>query len=363
MKSRAKIDKLAHKYALDISKFHKKAETKIDFSNLNKDFYGDIQTNDLTLKTDKKLLNKIKDKTIKEFIYSNKIIPHYWKTNLNYQAEMTNLISKDKKLLSYIGSFPINNKNIDTLPKIRTDYDINKTNNESYESNYEKSKKIFGFKQGRLNLDEVKIILDDYKSTYPIKERLQNLMNAYNINNEEFSKKENNEEEIAQKTSSSKDSNCFSLLKKINPLNKKERIKIQKAFRQNIFTLDSLKQTSNSNNKNMKIKIKKKYEIKNKTIDNSVKSINYYGPRFSFCPSCKSRNLAFYKYMEPNQCLGLINHIKNYRRINDIYANKSTTYNTEIKNQRSTSVPKLSLFIEKDSEMSELEENANKVFF
>jgi hypothetical protein len=385
-KPRAKIDRLAHKYALDISKFHEKSETKIDFNNLNKDFYGDIETNDIMIKSDKKKLNKIKNITLKEFIYSNKIIPDEWKNKFNYQRKMTNIISRDKQLLSYIGSFPNNNYNYDylpQLPKINTNYENNDM--KTSESKTEKSKKTFKFrKRNEFNTDDVKLVLDDYKAVYPIKEKLQNLMDEYTNNtamhNMEMSKENNldiNENEInsTQKTNTnnSRISNYFSYIKKINPLNKKERTKIQRSFRQNIFTLDSLKHNTNNTNlinhksiKN-KFKIKRPIEIKNKTIEKSVKSINYYGPHFSFCPSCKNKNLQFYNYMEPNQCLELINHIKNYRKSNNIniYLNKNYTNNPSntLKNQRSTSAPKLTLFDEKESEEQESDENTYKVDF
>ena len=386
MKPRAKIDRLAHKYALDISKFHEKSETKIDFNNLNKDFYGDIETNDIMIKSDKKKLNNIKNITLKEFIYSNKIIPDEWKNKFNYQKKMTNLLSRDKQLVSYIGSFPNNNNHYNLfqkLPKINTNYDNNDVNND--ESKTEKSKITFKFRKiKKFDSDDVKLILDDYKVAYPIKEKLQNLMDEYtnniNLNHIEMSKENNNdmnENEInsTQKTNTnnSKNSNYFSSMKKINPLNKKERIKIQRSFRQNIFTLDSLKHNTKNtnliNHKNIKnkFKIRKPFEIKNKTVEKNVKSINYYGPHFSFCPSCKNKNLQFYNCMEPNQCIELINHIKNYRKSNNIniYLNRNYTNNpsTSLKNQRSTSAPKLTLFDEKESEEQESDENTYKVDF
>ena len=396
MRPRAKIDRLAHKYALDISKFHEKGETKIDFNNLNKDFYGDIEANDLMIKSDTKLLNKIKDLTLKEFIYSNKKIADEWKNKLNFQKKMTNLISKDKKLLSYIGSSPNNYdyNSIPKLPKINTNYDNDNDDVTNSELKTEKSKKIFKYKKkNELKPDELKLILEDYKVVYPIKEKLQNLMDEYTINNRnnnnlnhiEISKEkdnnnyinENNENNSLQKvsTNNSKVSNSFSYMKKINPLNKKERMKIQRSFRENIFSLDSLKHNTKNtniingrNNKN-KFLAKKKFEIKNKTIEEIVKSINYYGPHFSFCPSCKNKNLQFYNYMEPNQCLELINHIRNYRKsnnLNNIYLNKSNFTNnasSSLKNQRSTSVPRLTLFNQKESEVSESDEFTLKVDF
>ena len=73
--------------------------------------------------------------------------------------------------------------------------------------------------------------------------------------------------------------------------------------------------------------------------------------------------------MEPNQCLELINHIRNYRKsnnLNNIYLNKSNFTNnasSSLKNQRSTSVPRLTLFNQKESEVSESDEFTLKVDF
>ena len=172
MKNRIKINRLAHKYALDISKFHEKKTTKIDFNNLNKDFYGDIDKNDTIIKLDKKLLNKIKIKALKEFIYTNKIIPDYWKNKLDYQYEMTNLISKDKKLLSYIGSFSTNNQNSLNLPKINNSEMGPLTT--KYADLNDKKKKTFSFKYNEgIKEDNIKSIMDKYNLVYPIKEKLE----------------------------------------------------------------------------------------------------------------------------------------------------------------------------------------------
>ena len=395
MKSKAKIDKLAHKYALDISKFHEKGETKIDFNNLNKDFYDDIETNDIMINKDKKLLNKLKNNTIKEFIYSNKIIPNRWKNKFNYQYKLTSLISKDKKLLSYIGSSPNNNKNNNNqlLPKINTNHNIINTLNNK-KNLKEKNKRTFQFKQREeLDKDDLKIIMNDYESVFPIKNKFQTLMEEYSTelsnfnnifnNNNNFNDKskinDNNEIDSSIKNNSQKESNFISYIRKINPLNKKERTKIQNTFRHNIINLDSLKHHSQRNihendksnlfniniNKKRKINYKNKSGIKNKIIERNLENINFYGPHCSFCPSCKTKNLEFYNYMEPNQCLELINHIKNYRKANNIYSqrNSTNTTNTLNKNKRSASVPKLSIFNEKDSEYSEKEDNTFKIDF
>ena len=213
---------------------------------------------------------------------------------------------------------------------------------------------------------------------------LSNFNNIFNNNNnnnynDKSKINDNNEIDSSIKNNSQKESNFISYIRKINPLNKKERTKIQNTFRHNIINLDSLKHHSQRNihendksnlfniniNKKRKINYKNKSGIKNKIIDRNLENINFYGPHCSFCPSCKTKNLEFYNYMEPNQCLELINHIKNYRKANNIYLqrNSTNTTNTLNKNKRSASVPKLSIFNEKDSEYSEKDDNTFKIDF
>ena len=82
------IERLTHKYALNIKQIRGPGPTKIaDFKNLNKNFYNDIESNNITIKDDTKLLNKIKNNSIKEFIYTNKEIPDKWKNKINYQMK------------------------------------------------------------------------------------------------------------------------------------------------------------------------------------------------------------------------------------------------------------------------------------
>ena len=344
MKNKIKINRLAHKYALDISKFHEKKTIKLDFNSLNKDFYGDIDKNDTIIKLDKKLLNKIKIKALKEFIYTSKIIPDYWKNKLDYQYEMTNLISKDKKLLSYIGSFSTKNQNSLNLPKINNS-EMGNITTKNAETNLKK-KKIFSFKYNEgIKEDNIKSIMNHYKLSFPIKEKLDDLTKEYEdlLSNE--TTKNNDNEKDSNKT---ENSNKINILAKI-----KAKLKKQGSFRQNLFSLDSLKpkytnifNTYNSNTRNRFNK--KKFRILDKNIEKSVKSINNYGPYYSFCPLCRLKNIDFYNNLEHNHCLELIKHIKKFRKI---YKIKDIS-----KIKRSSSVPKLSLFTDKESEESEIKE-------
>ena len=126
MKKKTTIDKLAHKYALNIKQIRGPGPQKVaDFKNLNKNFYDDIESSNVSIRDSTKILDDIKNKSIKEFIYTNKVIPDIWKKKLNYQDELIKVITTDKNLLSYVGTssrgekkFSVDNK----FPKINSRY-------------------------------------------------------------------------------------------------------------------------------------------------------------------------------------------------------------------------------------------------
>ena len=101
-----KIERLS--YASDLVKLHEKKMNKLDFRNLDKNIYNDLELGDKKIKKDKGLLNKIKKLAIKDLIYSNREIPISWRKKFTYRDEMMNIISDDKKFLSYISSSPSN---------------------------------------------------------------------------------------------------------------------------------------------------------------------------------------------------------------------------------------------------------------
>ena len=57
----------------------------------------------------------------------------------------------------------------------------------------------------------------------------------------------------------------------------------------------------------------KKIEIKNPEVKKILEDINYYGPYFSHCPSCRNKNLDFYQTLEPHSCLNILNFLKKTR--------------------------------------------------
>ena len=395
------IDKLAHKYALNINQLRGPSKTNnLDFKNLNKGFYDDIEKNDILIKQDQKELKKLKNVSLKEFIYTNKEIPDKWKKKANYENDLLNIMVIDNNILTYVGTSPKEEKIItksyndkrnvkksfSTEPKNFPNINNRYVNKKKIEANYSKKEgnnvldsdnnnkniiteeyasensvlKISKMKnknkpQSQLNDKAINNILEDFKTAYPIAEKLQQLYttsNYYNINKNKngsnndtkcitnefdvtnFKKKPNNTINNANNGT-----NMF-----FSSIKNKQQFKRKNVFRQNVFNnLVSTNTYSIENKipkkKKLKIEINnrrpflgtdyqnfiKKVEINNPIINKNLESINFYGPYFSHCPPCYNRNLNFYKNLEINQCLGIIHHIKKSRIKNALLDIKETS--------------------------------------
>ena len=99
-------------YAYNINNSpNNKAVKKISFNSLSKNFYEDLINSDLRIKNNRHKLSKIKSNSIKESIYSNKIIPNNWKIMLDYQPTVYKVIDKDPSFAYYLGRSQNQNKN------------------------------------------------------------------------------------------------------------------------------------------------------------------------------------------------------------------------------------------------------------
>ena len=225
------IDKLAHKYALNINQLRGPTNPKIiDFKNLNMGFYDDIAKNDSSIKKNKTILKKVKDSSMKEFIYTNKDIPERWKHRTNYGNDILNIMTKDKNLLKYVGAShdDESNKNkispnkkinffITKEPRNENEKELPTINNKKHSSekvykikNYrdmdkleDSEKKSSNIKEENANINEhstskitrqknksnikkelsekeINNILEDFKISYPIKDRLKELYDKTN---------------------------------------------------------------------------------------------------------------------------------------------------------------------------------------
>ena len=385
------VDKLAQKYALNINQIRGPSKSNnLDFKNLNKGFYDDIEKNDVKIKKDQKELKKLKDTSLKEFIYTNKDIPDKWKKKSNYEDDLLNIMINDKNILTYIGTCPKEEKVVtksykdsyyeNSFPNINNRYIPKKTsennsskkdeiNNimdseivkkntmtEEFANDYSVSKmskmKYKIKNKNQLNDKLINNILEDFKTAYPIQEKLQQLYtktNYYNTNANNNSNELNNDNKSSKKglimTNSLKNfsntatsNNSF-----FNSIKNQQQFKRKNVFRQNVF--NNLIPNNNysvpkRSQERKKLKIEerpffgsdhqsfiKRVEIANPLIIKNLESINYYGPYFSHCPPCNNRNLDFYKNLEINQCLGIIHHIKKMRMKNTILDIKNSAQN------------------------------------
>ena len=74
----------------------------------------------------------------------------------------------------------------------------------------------------------------------------------------------------------------------------------------------------------------KKININNPAVLKYLEGINYFGPYFSYCPPCGNRNLEFYKNLEPNQCVQIIQQIKKNKGKNIIVNSNKKKENNQI---------------------------------
>ena len=372
------IDKLAHKYALNIKQIRGQDPPKIsDFKNINKNFYDDIENSNKTIQADQKLLKKLKDNSLKELIYTHKQIPDIWKNNNTYQEDFIKILLKDKNLLSYIGTKNLENKILPPLfdnknktlsveqkenPHITQRYSIKKkifnnnnfenkknyisfsenennfTDNSNINNNYRNSisnnvnsrNKRSLEKNDNLSEKELNNLLDDLKTSYPIQQKLQELSKSKNIFN--------NLNDTANFTKNAfiNGSTTSSLMSSPFKFNKLKITKRQKTFRENIF--NNLRPSINkflfspdlSRNKRYDITFNNNKEYNLKSINNEItdpvlkkiiESINFSGPYFAFCPCCRNKNVNYYKNLESNNCYEIIHFIKKMKKQNNAILN------------------------------------------
>ena len=127
------MDRLAQKYALNINQLRGPLNTKkLDFKNLNIGFYDPIEKDEISIKKIRNELRRVKDSSLREFIYSNKDIPDNWKHKISYGDDILKIMIKDKNVLKYMGS---ENKDEQSMIKNNNDKKNNlKTRNIQYEN-------------------------------------------------------------------------------------------------------------------------------------------------------------------------------------------------------------------------------------
>ena len=319
------------------------------YKNKNSDvkkeqLFDEIELKTQFIKENNKKIKKIKIESIKELVYANKNIPEKWKSKREYPTQVLELFSKDSKFLNYVGNKGGSTNNENITKSTQNLRNINNLTNISNKNFNIKNKKINlsiitennkinnltkychttptknrynSLKEKFLNEKEILNILDELQMNYPIKEKLAE------IYPEEEIRKIGLKNEIL-KNKNNKNINIRYPL--INSEKKKEEIKNN--IYVNLFT--SYNKQNNKENKNENINSKyiddydinllkiRKEMIKNPIANKHLERINFYGPYYSYCPSCGYRNLKFYKKLNLNQLIKFTNIIKKYRKKNNI---------------------------------------------
>ena len=113
-------EQLKHKYAYNINDSTKGKKVTVgsgkDFLQLKGGFYDEIEDNDISIKLKQNQLQKIKNESLKEFVFTNKLIPDKWKKKLSYQKDVIKILAKDNDFLLYVsrGRNPSKEENVST---------------------------------------------------------------------------------------------------------------------------------------------------------------------------------------------------------------------------------------------------------
>ena len=359
---------LNYAYNINNSPNNKKVK-KISFNSLSKNFYEDLINSDLRIKDSRQRLSKIKSTSIKESIYSNKLIPGSWKIMLDYQPTVYKAIDKDKKFAYYLGRSQDQNQNnkFQHAQQLRSINDMQTIGQRSMSSyikkffveNSEKNSEMgIGEKEnfsvteskkelekvenrtGRktqffhgksiINLNEKNLMIDDklisskldeYRTKYDLNKYMKDLKNK---KEEDKNKKVFN---ITPLPNLEERETNYKQFLKTRMTNDKERV-LKSSIYYNLIGKhnNDLEKSDNKIKKMKKIKLKpletenmylfhnaefdKVIEITNPKIKRDLELIDYYGPLYTHCKFCNNRNLEFYKNSEPNQTLKLLQYLK-----------------------------------------------------
>ena len=344
---------------------------KISFNSLSKNFYEDLIKSDSRIKTNRQRLSKIKSKSIKESIYSNKIIPGSWKIMLDYQPTVYKAIDKDPSFAYYLGRSQNDNNNtkFQHAVHLKSVNDMQSIGQKSMSSfikkffvenseekeNLKKEQENYSMTESRKELEKVenkimrrtllfqgrdkthfndknmliddKLIsskLDEYRTKYDLNKYMRDIKDK-----KEEDKNKKKALNILSFQEAEERENNYKQFLKTHTKSDKERVLKSSIYYNLIATHsnDSIKKENNDKYKKLnKIKLKplqtgnmflfhneefdKVIEITNPKIKRDLELINYYGPLYTHCKFCNNRNLEFYKNSEPNQTLKLLQYLK-----------------------------------------------------
>ena len=344
---------------------------KISFNSLSKNFYEDLIKSDSRIKTNRQRLSKIKSKSIKESIYSNKIIPGSWKIMLDYQPTVYKAIDKDPSFAYYLGRSQNDNSNtkFQHAVHLKSVNDMQSIGQKSMSSfikkffvenpeekeNLKKEQENYSMTESRKELEKIenkimrrtllfqgrdkthfndknmliddKLIsskLDEYRTKYDLNKYMKDIKDK-----KEEDKNKKKALNILSFQEAEERENNYKQFLKTRTKSDKERVLKSSIYYNLIATHsnDNIKKEDKDKYKKLnKIKLKplqtgnmflfhneefdKVIEITNPKIKRDLELINYYGPLYTHCKFCNNRNLEFYKNSEPNQTLKLLQYLK-----------------------------------------------------
>ena len=174
-------------YAFNIGTYstsRNKKKQDFSFNALTGNFYEDLINSDLSIRKNKRTLSLIKNKTIKESIYSNRDIPKSWRTMLGYTNEVYKAIDQDPNFAYYLGA----SKNKENTMNHFFGTNLRNVNHINSINNNEKNRKF-------ISLEKIDKYIKD-----------NNIENNSNNNEDELSEK-NNDVKICNKTISYNEKN------------------------------------------------------------------------------------------------------------------------------------------------------------
>ena len=373
---------LAKKYAYNINNKDKIKNidgSGIDVESLKNGFYDEIFNKDNRIKKNKMKLNLLKNNLLKEFIYSHREIPVEWKNKIEYKNQILNVVSKDENFIKYIGrgnirtnsenkisKYPLkynkdsnnssekNNKILkstlstfsECLLTSESNSNINSKNNnlsqfdESNRTNYtlgniKNRKHLSVLKLKKLLQKDVRTILDEHNSKFPIIEMFKKEIGNTDNNNKKNESNDNFPRSLSNfilnpnsptklcesnQNISNINKGQKSLLYKhgifsnLIPENIKSNLRTYKSkSTTNINKKSSKNEFFNNEHSNTNINFFKKIEITDPIKKKFLEKINYAGPYFPYCPPCVNKNLHFYQNMSRDNCINIATFIHKSR--------------------------------------------------
>ena len=316
--------------------------------DIYKKIYDEIELKQNLIQQNTKKIKQIKIDSIKQLIYANKNIPKNWKSKPDYPIQVLEIFSKDSKFLNYLGT-GVNTTRPQAISK--STYNLtsnnyfkenNKNNEESSSKNIKNKKLKLAFmkensrinnlkkyccttptrkKYNKNNLTNEKMmndkeilnILDELQMNYPIKEKLYEL----------YPEEEIDKIQLKNEVLKNKENKAFKgKFPVINSLKTKNILKNNiyvnlLSYDENEKNNEDIKDERDSkkylNDYDINILKMKKEMIKSSVATRHLERINYFGPYYSYCPSCGIKNLDFYKKLPLNRLIKLTNIIKKYR--------------------------------------------------